>query len=55
MQLTIGKKLGVIVVCSTILILVSTFVTWQYNKQIKAHADKSMNESIVFALKAKEM
>ncbi len=55
MRMTIGKKLGVILVCSTVLILLSTCVSWYYNKQVKVIADKSTNESVVFALKAKEM
>lgn len=55
MQMTIGKKLGVIVISSTVLILLSLMVSWRYSKKINVLADRSVNESMVYALKAKEM
>ena len=53
--MTISKKLGVILIISVVLILLSTFISRLYNQKIDLISNKTRTESVVFVLKAKEM
>ena len=54
MRMTISNKLGLILIISTVLILLSSFISWQYNQKIDLTTNKTQNESVLFALKTKE-
>lgn len=55
MNITIGKKLGVIVIIISILLPASIIVSWIYGTMARDLAEKTRTESSVFAIKAKEM
>ncbi len=55
MKMTIGKKLGVILVIVAVLLPASLIANWYYGGQSMKLAEKSRTESYVFAMKAKEM
>jgi methyl-accepting chemotaxis protein len=55
MKLTIGKKLGAILVIVTILLPISIGINWYYGSRSMQLAELTRAESSVFALKAKDM
>ncbi len=55
MHMSIGKKFGFIVAFVSILLPVLIIVSWIYCTRTKNLAEKAQAESVVFALKAKDM
>lgn len=53
--MTIRKKFGALLAAVTAMMIISTMITWHFEEQNKGLAEKSRSESLVFALKAKEM
>jgi len=55
MEMTIGKKFGSVLVLIFVLLSVSIVVNWRNGLATIELADKTRNESVVFAIKAKDM
>ncbi len=55
MQMTIGKKLGVILTAATVLLPLSMLICWYYGNQSMKLAEHVRTESFVFAIKAEQM
>ena len=55
MKMTIGKKLGVIIVVVAVLIPISIIVNWYYGSKSLQLAEQTRTESFVFAIKANQM
>jgi methyl-accepting chemotaxis protein len=55
MKMTIGKKLGVIFLMVAVLLPLSVMINWYYGNESMQLAEQSRTESVVFAIKAKEM
>ncbi len=53
--MSIGKKFGLIVAIASILLPLSTIITWRNADKLEGLSEMSRNESLVFALKAKGM
>ena len=55
MKLTIGKKFGGIIVIVSVLMSFSVLINWIYGRKSNDLAERSRKESVVFAIKAKDM
>ncbi len=55
MKMTIGKKLGVILIVVAVLLPISIIINWYYGEQSVQMAEKTRTESFVYAMKAKQM
>ena len=55
MQISVGKKFGVIIIVLAILVLISIVTNWYFGSQSKKMAEKSRTESVPLAIKAKDM
>ena len=55
MKMTIGKKLGIILLVVVVLLPVSIAVNWYYGEQSVQLAEQTRTESFVYAMKAKQM
>ncbi len=55
MKMTIGKKLGTILVIVAVLLPISIVINWYYGNQAIQLAEQARTESLIFVSKAKEM
>ena len=53
--MSIGKKFGLIIALVFVLLSISMILNWTYSKNIKKLAEITRTESLVFAMKAKDM